>query len=106
MPDPKANFFHSCQYIRGHKKEEASFTLPANYIQSFSQTCDPVPVISQFLALIERMQACVLNCRNMNKCIQAAIVRLNKAKAFCCIKPFNCAGVHVNPFHNNIDSCV
>jgi len=43
MPDPKADFFHSCQYIRGHKKEEASFTLLADYRLTFSLIYDPVP---------------------------------------------------------------
>lgn len=43
MLGPKANFFQQCQYIRGHKKEKASFRLLADYKQTSCPTCDPVP---------------------------------------------------------------
>lgn len=69
----------------------------------FSRLAILFKIISQFLAFTERMHTCSLNSGDVNKRIQTAVFRLNETKAFCCIKPFNCASVHWNPFQSNID---
>lgn len=63
-------------------------------------------IISKLLAFSQRIHTCAFNCRDMDECIAAAIFRLNKSKAFCRIKPFNCTGVHWNPFQSNINTRV
>jgi hypothetical protein len=42
-----------------------------------------------------------LNGRDMDKRVIAAVVRLNEAKAFGGVKPFNDASGHDEPFHSN-----
>ena|GEM_PF-7042621 len=69
----------------------------------FSRLAILFKIISQLLTFTERMHTCSLNSGDVNKRIQTAVFRLNETKAFCCVKPFNCAGAHMNPFHSNID---
>jgi len=45
-------------------------------------------LVGNFLVVVQAGQACALNSRDVYKHVRAAIVGLNKAEAFSCVKPF------------------
>jgi len=49
---------------------------------------------SYFLVVVQASQASLLNSRNVDKHVSAAIVRLNEAEAFSWVKPFYGAVSH------------
>lgn len=61
-----------------------------------------LPVALQFkanlLAFDELAHTGAFDCRDVDECIGAAIVRLDEAKTLGGIEPFNCAVVMMNPF--------
>jgi hypothetical protein len=58
---------------------------------------------ADLLAFDEFAHSGALDGGDMNEGVSAAIVRLNKAEALGGVEPFNCASVHDEPFHSNIE---
>ena len=72
-----------------------SGSLKQREIESrFSTITAGLHFVAHFLVICEASQTGPLNCRNVNKYIAAAIVRGNKAEAFCGVEPFDGASCH------------
>lgn len=57
-------------------------------------------VVGKLLAFNDFAHAGAFNCRDVNECVRAAVVRLNEAEALGGIEPFYCASGHNEPFHS------
>jgi len=95
--------FQQCQYIRGQGKADPYLRGLEIASRHFARLVVALHVIGDLLAFNDFAHSGTLDGRDVHEGIGAAVVRLNKAKAFGGIKPFNCASGHDEPFHSNID---
>ena len=58
----------------------------------------PLHVVADLLAFDDFAHSSAFDGRDMDENVLSAIVRLNKAEAFCGVEPFYCAGAHSEPF--------
>lgn len=82
----------SCRVTNGSATSVKNVTgrLQLNYVRSLRSTVALRNLEFDRLAFIQRLEAFALNRGEMNEYV-VAVLYLNEAVAFLCVKPFNCS---------------